>query len=75
MSPALQAILKSPVMHDSTRKERALKFVESRQGTCTYKEVQEKYFLEKKVIKKLSGGINKYGYYAGEYLVLTEYNV
>lgn len=66
-----EILAKEPILHDSTRKELALKFVESRQGTCTYQEVADKYLLEKRVLKQGEPGkLTKYGYYAGKELVM-----
>jgi hypothetical protein len=68
-----QEILK--VLHDAERKRRALTYIESRQGTCTHEEVQAKYKLEKRVIKQGNPGkLTKYGYFAGDLLVMGRWD-
>ena len=56
-------------MHDSQRKELALKYIAANPHT-THQEVADKYLLEKKVTQEMKGGLKKYGYYAGDILVL-----
>jgi DNA-directed RNA polymerase sigma subunit (sigma70/sigma32) len=68
-------MLTEPIMHDTERKRRALAWIESRQATCTHEEVAEKYNLEKRVIKQgKPGHLTKYGYFAGDQLVLDKWD-
>jgi hypothetical protein len=75
MESIWEKLAKQPVIHDKERKRRAIAFIEARQGTCTHEEVAEKYYLDKMVIKQGDPGrLTKYGYYAGDHLVMTRWD-
>ena len=70
-----EKLAKEPIINDTERKRRALSFIESRQVTCTHEEVAEKYHLEKRVIKPgKPGHLTKYGYFAGDHLVMDRWD-